>query len=391
MSTINNDTLKNNYTKQGIIVIGGHVQGLGITRIYGKQKIPVVLLDDTKVNLTRHSKYCTKFLYYKKDKLLRHLRRLAELKQYKNWLIIPTNDAHVEILSMHKSELSLFFNVSTDYYDVLKHFFNKKLSYKLAEELNIPFPKTWMPNHIDDLNLLDIKYPCIIKPAIMYTFYSQTKKKVFVCNNFDELKENYLRALRIIPENEIIVQDIIPGGSEHQYSACFMFNGKESLVSLTARRERQHPPDFGNATTYAVTVSNDVIMNYAIRLLKKVNYTGVCEVEFKLDQRDNVYKFLEVNPRTWKWHSISEKTGSPFLMSLFNFLTNNAPIINNNPKSASFRHLITDIPTMIRMRFNGNKLNKTKRENLKYAVWDLDDLLPALFELAYLPYLIFKR
>ena len=41
-------------SRPGVIVIGGHVQGLGITRIYGKNNIPVVLLDETSANLTRH-------------------------------------------------------------------------------------------------------------------------------------------------------------------------------------------------------------------------------------------------------------------------------------------------------------------------------------------------
>ena len=121
-----------------------------------------------------------------------------------------------------------------------------------------------------------------------------------------ELKENYNKAIEIIPNNEVIIQDIIPGSSEHQYSVCFMFDGEKPLVTLSARRARQHPPDFGNATTYAVTIEIPEIIKFGIEILKKVHYIGVCEVEFKFDSRDNNFKFLEVNPRTWKWHSIAE-------------------------------------------------------------------------------------
>jgi predicted ATP-grasp superfamily ATP-dependent carboligase len=376
--------------KPGVIVIGGHVQGLGITRIFGKNNISVILLDDNSINLTKHSKYCNKFIKYSKNGLLRILEYLIEQNKYKNWLLMPTNDKHLEILGDNKNKLSKHFKVSTANIEVLKYFFNKRLTYKLASDLNIEIPKTWTADNWEEIVELDITYPCIIKPAVMYTFYSQIKKKVFVCNDEKELKENYNRALSLIPKDEVIIQDIIPGNSEHQYSVCFMFDGVKPLVTLSARRARQHPPDFGNATTYAETVNIPEIVTSAEKILKEINFIGICEVEFKFDIRDNKYKFLEVNPRTWKWHSIAEKSNSPILMSLYHHTYNLVPIIKNEQKNATFRHLMTDIPTIVKMKLSKINYNKTKK-NTKYAVWDIKDLLPAFFEILYLPYFILKR
>jgi len=385
--------IKNNLSNSlpGVIVIGGHVQGLGITRIYGKNNIPVVLLDETKINLTRHSKYCKELILYKPGGLLKTLLLLGKKEKYKDWLIMPTNDSHVEILGKHKSMLSGYFKVSTENIEILKYFFNKRLTYKLTKDLNIPIPKTWMPNDWSDIESMDIKYPCIIKPAVMHTFYSETGKKVFVCDNAEELKRNYKRAISIISQDEIIIQDIIPGNSEHQYSVCFMFNGENPFVTLTVRRARQHPPDFGNATTYAETVDIPELVEYAKKILKKVNYKGVCEVEFKYDKRDHIYKFLEVNPRTWKWHSIAEKSDSPILMSLYNYMYGFREIIKNNQESAAFRHLVTDIPTILKMKTQGQKVSQSNINNMKYAVWSKDDFRPAIFEVIYLPFLIISR
>lgn len=376
--------------RPGVIVIGGHVQGLGITRIFGKNKIPVVLLDDTSINLTKHSKYCKQFIKYSKDKLLNTLLSLIEQKKYNNWLLMPTNDRHVGVLGENKKELSKYFKVSTTDKDTLRYLFNKRHTYQLASDLNISIPKTWVADTWEDIDKLKINFPCIIKPAIMHTFYSQIKKKVFVCNNSLELKMNYEKALSLIPNDEIIIQDIVPGNSEHQYSVCFMFNGEKPLVTLTARRARQHPPDFGNATTYAETVDIPEIVTYAEKILKEINFIGVCEVEFKFDTRDNTYKFLEVNPRTWKWHTLAEKSNSPILMSLYHYMYNLEPLSKTNQENATFRHLLTDIPTIIKMRFKKINYSKTKK-NTKYAVWDIKDLMPAFFEMLYLPYLILKR
>ncbi len=374
----------------GVLIIGGHVQGLGIARIFGKNKIPVVLLDTTSVNLTRHSKYCQKCIKYKEGNLLETLLSLGNQKQYANWLLMPTNDKHVGILGDHKEELSKHFKVSTTNSKALSYFFNKRHTYKLASDLNIPIPTTLTADSWEELSKLNIVYPCIIKPAVMHTFYSQIKKKVFVCNNATELKQNYQRAIELIPKNEVIIQDIIPGNSEHQYSVCFMFDGEEPLVTLSARRARQHPPDFGNATTYAETVDIPELVVSAKKILKQINFTGVCEVEFKFDTRDNTYKFLEVNPRTWKWHTLAEKSDSPILMSLYHYMYDLEPIIKNDQKNASFRHLITDIPTILKMKLSKINYPKTKK-NIKYAVWDSNDLLPAFFEILYLPYFILKR
>ncbi len=381
--------MKNKHHK-GVIIIGGHVQGLGIARIFGKNQIPTVLLDKTPINLTRHSKYCSKMIKYEEGKLYEKLLQLAEEQMYKDWLLMPTNDADVGVLGFNKDILQKHFKVSTADPSVLAYFFNKRHTYALAKKLNVSIPATWMPNSLEELKNLDVRFPCIIKPAVMHTFYSQTKKKVFVCENQNDLVVNYKRALEIIPKEEVIVQDIIPGNSEHQYSVCFMFDGREPLVSLSARRARQHPPDFGNATTYAETVSIPQIYEDAKKILTEIGFTGVCEVEFKFDIRDNIYKFLEVNPRTWKWHSLAEKSNSPILMSLYHYMYNLSPLKSNEQENATFRHLVTDLPTMLKMKMKKIKYPKTKR-NTKYAVWDSNDLLPAFFEILYLPYFILKR
>ena len=381
---------KQTESKPGVIVIGGHVQGLGIARIFGKNNIPVVLLDTTSINLTKHSKYCKKFIKYEEGKLLEKLVTLKSQKKYENWLLMPTNDKGVGVLGDHKEILSEFFKVSTVNSDILKYFFNKRHTYKLAQELNIAIPKTYIADSWDEISKLEIIFPCIIKPAVMHTFYSKTKKKVFVCNNESELKENYQKALELIPKEEVIIQDIIGGNSEHQYSVCCMFNGEDALMTLTARRARQHPPDFGNATTYAETVDIPEIVVAAKKILKAIKFIGVCEVEFKFDVRDNTYKFLEVNPRTWKWHSIAEKSNTPLLMSFYNYMYNLEPVKSTVQQPATFRHLMTDIPTIIKMKLSKIDYVKTK-QNTKYAVWDSKDLVPALFEILYLPYFILKR
>jgi len=373
---------------KGIIVIGGHVQGLGIIRIFGKNKIPTILLDNTKFNLARYSKYCNKFLLYKN--LLEKLIKVGKSREFQNWLILPTNDYHVLLLSKNKTILSKYFTVGIDKWSVIKIFYNKKNTYNLAEKLGIDIPKTWFPDSLNTISKFPIKFPCIIKPAVMHEFYSVTKKKVFVCNNKQELVKNYQKASEIIPPEEIIIQDIIPGSSENLYSACFMFSGGESQVQLVARRKRQHPINFGNATTFAETVKNNNLINISEKLLQEVTYDGICEVEYKYDERDGKFKLLEINTRTWKWHSIAIKSETPFLMSYYNRCYGLEKIVKLDFKDACFKHLITDIPVIMKMIFKGI-FKRSVSQNVQYATWDKDDYLPAIIEIIILPYLMINR
>ncbi len=377
--------------KSGVIVLGGHIQGLNIIRIFGQNSIPSILLDRERFNLAKHSKYCKAFYHCRDKEYLEMLLDFIDKNLYKKWLIFPTNDEQVEMLSKNRDRLNSHFIVTTDRWLAIEKCYNKVESYKLAQSLNIPIATTIFPQSKDDLIAKrDIRYPCIIKPAIMHKFYSKFKKKVFVCNNKEELLNNYELALQAISPSEIIVQEIIEGNSQNQYSVGLFFANKRVYNYIIARRKRQHPKDFGNATTFAESVEIEILKERAIKLLEAIDYNGLCEVEFKYDIRDNEYKFLEINPRTWKWHSISQKANVPFLLSIYNYLTDSKPLVTDGFEKSYFKHILLD--TIMILMHKEYRDNQTyEKDRVQYAVWSKDDIKPAFFELLYFPYNIFKR
>jgi predicted ATP-grasp superfamily ATP-dependent carboligase len=61
------------------------------------------------------------------------------------------------------------------------------------------------------------------------------------------------------------------------------------------------PPDFGDST-YMVSVPVDRVrgaVESLDRLLAHLAYRGVFEAEFKYDERDGLFRLLEVNARPW--------------------------------------------------------------------------------------------
>lgn len=384
--------MHNHKNNKMAIVMGGHVQSLGIVRALGRAGFKTAVWDQTSYNIARHSKYCSRFEEVSNNDLLEKLKAPATIDAYKSALVFPSNDEHVEILSNNLTELSEHYRPATDRWEVIEKCFNKRLTYQVATECRIPVADTRFPNSVEEVDKLshEIDYPCIIKPAVMYRFYRSFKTKVFICHDAGELLVNYRKAIQVIPKDEIIIQDVIPGSSQEQYSVGCLFNRTGPLASLAARRLRQHPIDFGNATTYAETVDEPDLVEMAHTLLRKINYKGICEVEFKRDPRDGMFKFLEINPRTWKWHSIAETANVPFIENYTKILTNEVPGNHDGWEDASWSHYITDVPVILRM-IARNIYKKPKKKCHVRAVLQSDDLKPALFEMIYLPYLIKSR
>jgi len=168
------------------------------------------------------------------------------------------------------------------------------------------------------------------------------------------------------------------------------FDRDKSYNHLVGRRKRQHPIDFGNATTFAETVDIPILVEYAKKILTKAKFWGICEVEFKYDVRDGKYKFLEVNPRTWKWHLISEASQIPFLLSIYKYLNDGNAIVKKDYQNAGWRDIVTDLPIILIMMIK-NIFKRSETKNVVSAVANLKDIKPFLYQLILLPYLFFKR
>jgi D-aspartate ligase len=53
-----------------------------------------------------------------------------------------------------------------------------------------------------------------------------------------------------------MVQELIPGGGSQQFSYCAFFRDGEAVGKMVVRRRRQHPLEFGRASTYVETVDS---------------------------------------------------------------------------------------------------------------------------------------
>jgi len=376
-------------------VLGDHIQSLGIVRIAGRLGYRVIVMNNSSVCVSRFSKYCNGFVHFHAEMdLLDELYSLSS----RDVLLMPTNDRLIKFVIDNYDRLASNFVLSTPSPEILEICYNKRLTYRKALELNIPIPYSYFPDTFEEVREISQKatYPLIIKPAVMHKLYDTEGRKVYVCQNPQELLDNYAEAIKVLGPSEIIVQKLIPGRAKNLYSYCSFFVGGEAIGSFVANRIRQKPMDFGISTTFAVSVANEGIEKQALKLLTGIRYFGLSEVEFMYDPEDDTYKLIEINPRTWKWHSITNKLGTNLIGMMLEYFDGKRLKKHSNEKfDVGWIESVTDtyivLGELLRGHMRIGEYIRTLRLKKEFACFDRNDLLPALSYILFLPYLFFSR
>ena len=382
----------------GAVVIGGDYQGLGIARSLGRHGVPVCVVDD-EISIARASRFVRDAIRVPdlrtEQALLDALALVRDRLPGSGWVLYPTREENVAGIAANREVLRKEFRVPTPELAAIRHAWDKREAYGLAGRLSIPVPRTWFPRSEEDLAAIEVDDPVVLKPAIKEHFFYATHAKAWRANTAAELLAAFRRATEIMPASEIIVQEMIPGGGEQQYAYCAFFREGSPVASMTVRRRRQHPSDFGRASTYVETISLPELAEPSCRFLTAIDYYGLVELEYKRDPRDGVCKLLDVNARTWGYHSVGGPAGVDFPYLLFQDQVG-APVAEAHARAGvRWIRLSTDVPNALRdIRAGSLRLGeylRSFRGVRTEAVFSISDPLPGLYEMALLPYLAVKR
>ena len=382
----------------GAIVIGGDYQGLGIVRSLARRGVPVCVLDDER-SIARFSRYTTYAVtsagLRDEHETLAALMDLAERRGVEGWVLYPTRDETVGALSRTRSRLLERYRVPTPEWASIRPTWDKRETYRLAGALAIPTPRTWYPSSVEDLAQIDGDPPFAVKPAIKEHFIYATRVKAWRADSPAQLSELYRKAAAIVPPGEVMVQELIPGGGDAQFAYCAFYKDHEARATMVVQRCRQHPPEFGRASTFVRTVEQPLLETLSERFLAAIDYYGLVELEYVLDSRDGVFKLLDVNARTWGYHTLGEAAGVDFSYLLYADQLGEPVEPGRARPGVTWIRLVTDIPTGVvqiasrRLRL-GDYLRSLAGVDAE-AVFSRRDPVPGLIELAFLPYLSVKR
>jgi D-aspartate ligase len=382
----------------GALVLGADYRGLGVVRSLGRRGVPVWVLRAPGEPLASMSRYAQRSVPWPSgDEASRvaFLCSLAEDEGLQGWALIPTADETAALVGRHHAALARHFTHTSPPWDIVRWAYDKRRSNALAERVGVPVPRTCYPSTAEEAATVDVSFPAVLKPAVKESPNRLTVAKAWRVDDRDELVHRYAEACTLVDPATLMVQELVPGGGESQFSFAALCVDGEPLASLTARRTRQYPADFGRASTFVETVDCPDIVEPSLRMLREIGFTGLIETEFKRDPRDGVLKLLDMNPRVWGWLTLCGRAGVdfPYLLWL-HVCGEQVPAAHARP-GVGWLRVSTDTPTAVKellaRRLPLREYLRSLRRPRESAIFAWDDPRPGVSELPLLVYVLGRR
>lgn len=327
--------------KPGAIIIEGHIQGLSNTRSLGEAGIPVYVTDVHNC-IARYSRYCSRFFIcpdFRSEAFIDFLIDLALSYNLKDWVLIPSNDHIVYSIAANKHNLEKYYKIITPGLPIIYQIYDKLNLISVAHKTEVPHPLTYTQDTFNHDT-----YPVLIKGRKGLTFYKTFGKKAFKVYDKDDYEKCFEKIRKLYAGDGVFIQELIRNNGKNKAIsfAAFAVEGDIRCYWMGIKH-REHPVEFGTGT-FAQSIYVEDCLKYSTILLKELAYTGVCEIEYMLDPKDNHYKLIEINARTWLWVGLAKACGIDFAKMIYNF-ANDLPFAypTNYKTNIKWRNSFTDI------------------------------------------------
>src|SRR5437879_7339284 len=153
----------------GAVVMGGDYRGLCVLRSLGRRGIPVWVLHEDGQLLATLSRYARRRLPWRPGDDAERVGFLLDLASEHNlerWVLIPTGDEGAALVARHHAELAERYQLTTPPWDCLRWAYDKRLTYQLADELQVSHPWTFCPRSRSELVDANCAFPVILKTEL---------------------------------------------------------------------------------------------------------------------------------------------------------------------------------------------------------------------------------
>jgi D-aspartate ligase len=374
-----------NKARPGAVVTGASYRALAVVRSLGRRGVRVRLVRSDEHAVAERSRYVARQGAWPREgehARVAWLLELAARERLDGWVLIPTHDEEAALIARHRDELHARYRLTTPPWDALRAAYDKRATHALAARLGLDQPWAIVPSSAADLVIADGHFPVVVKPAFKANANRLTTDKAWRADDAATLRARYEEACQLVDPAILMVQELVPGDGAAQLSFAALCSEGSVLASLTARRARQYPMDFGRASSYVETTDDPTVERAGRRLLTAMGWTGIAEVEFKRDPRSGAAKLLDVNPRAWGWQSLCGRAGVDFPYLLWRMAVGEEiPGVRAQPGVRWIR-IATDVAAAtgeIRAgRMTPRTYLRSLRGPLEFAVFARDDPLPSL-------------
>jgi D-aspartate ligase len=277
-----------------------HHGGLGVIRSLGRRRVQVYGVHERRWAPAAHSRYLAGRFFWRPstaevDRVLAGLLRLAD-RIGRPSVLFPTDDAGAIFLAEHGRDLRRWFLFPDPPGDLPGRLAGKYSWQEACRELGIPRPHAVLPGSLRAARefAATAGYPLIAKLTTPWAKGSALRS-TSVVGRQAELDRVYEACAR--SGDGLMLQEYIPGGRGHDW----FFHGYCDADSVcrpafTGRKERSYPAAAG-LTCLGCSTANDELREKITKLLAKLGYRGLLDIDIRLDERTGDYHLLDFNPR----------------------------------------------------------------------------------------------
>ena len=229
-----------------------------------------------------------------------YAKKILEIcKKEKIDIVIPLIDPELNFFARKRKyffDIGTFIMISSP--QVIDICMNKWKTYRFFKKNNILCPKTWIGSNFNRGEFIE---PVIIKPC-----KGSASKNIFICKTFKEL----LRFEELF-NDDYIVQEFIDG-YEVTVDVFAIENG-ECVEAVQRRRLKVR----GGEVERGVTQKDSNIFNIVKKVVRYLKPSGVINIQFIIDIKNNSYYITEINPRFGGGYPLAHTAGVNFPLLLY--------------------------------------------------------------------------
>ena len=202
----------------GIVVLGAEYRGLGVVQSLGRRAISAVVLQERPWDIARYSRYVSRAIRWPAgDARTAFLLDLAERQGLRGWALVPTGDETAALCARNAEHLRTAFRLSVPPWEIFRWAYDKRLTRRLASDAGVEVPETREPA-VEGLDGIECEYPLIIKPSVKSRLNELTISKAWRVDDPGSLRRRLDEASALMPLDELLVQELIPGDGTNQLS-----------------------------------------------------------------------------------------------------------------------------------------------------------------------------
>lgn len=292
---------------------------LNVVRSLGEHGVPVIVVSEYADPPSRMSRYCIEFIQvpdfaHHPSALLAVLADLAE-RHGGPLPVFPSADPDLAALSQLREAARPHVRWTMAEPALVAALMDKRAFGELAEPAGLPVPRTFTPATLEEVERLAplLTYPAIVKPSQPTAWkHPEIPREIRLAKAIVlASSEALLQVCRAVAPCglALIVQEYVPGEDEAHYDVhAFIDQQGQPRATFCGRKWRIQPPHVGSGC-YVESLHEPVLEAMTVDILRRLDYRGIANLNFKRHAVTGDFKLLEINARVSQWTILTTRSG----------------------------------------------------------------------------------